>query len=297
VTRRLEGKPVAEARFAQLRRRVEELHRSGTPSPALVSIHRASASPFSVYLRGQARGAATVGLEFRPEPLPGGMNADGLAGYMSQRGAQPDVHAVLLEHPLPEELDFQRAINQLPPEKDVDGVNSVNLGLLVAGTPIHVPAVVRAVRSILAFYEVPTSGRRVAVIGRSGTVGLPMVLSLAARGAEGDATVTLIHSKTAGLRDVLEGNHVVVSCAGRPGLLGRAEVPKGSVVVDVGLSTVPDPDRPNGVRVEGDARSDELDGWVEAFSPVPGGVGPVTVAELMGNAVRAWELSLPRSTP
>lgn len=291
MTRRLEGKPVADARLAELRARVEEGRRTGRAPPALVSVHQATSSPFSVYLRGQARGAAAVGVDLRTEPLPPDLSTVALTQYMARLGTRADVDAVLLEHPLSAGLDFRLAIDQLPPAKDVDGVSSVNLGHLMAGSPIHVPAVVLAVQSILAFYDVPTAGQRIAVIGRSGTVGFPMAVRLAARGPGGDATVMVLHSKTPGLHDALEGTQVIVSCAGQPGLLGRAEVPQDSVVVDVGLSTVPDPSRPTGVRIQGDARADELEGWVESLTPVPGGVGPVTVAELIGNAAHAWELS------
>ncbi|MGA7922641.1 MAG: bifunctional 5,10-methylenetetrahydrofolate dehydrogenase/5,10-methenyltetrahydrofolate cyclohydrolase [Thermoplasmata archaeon] len=291
VTRRLEGRPVAETRFVELRARVEEVQRSGLAPPSLVSVHRSNSSPFSVYLRGQARGAAAGGVDFRAEPLPEDLTSDALSQFMARLAGRADIDAVLLEHPLPEALDFRRAIDQLPPEKDVDGVGSINLGRLMAGRPIHVPAVVLAVQSLLAHYEIPTAGQRIAVLGRSGTVGAPMAIRLASRDPRGNATVTVLHSKSSGLQEALAGSHVIVSCAGVPGLLGRSVVPKDSVVVDVGLSTVPDPSRPTGVRVQGDARADELEGWVESFTPVPGGVGPVTVAELIGNAVHAWELT------
>lgn len=127
------------------------------------------------------------------------------------------------------------------------------------------------------------------VIGRSSTVGRPLALLLSARGESGDATVTLAHSRTLRLPETLAGSEVVVSCAGVPGLLHRDVVPTGSVVVDVGLSSVADSSTPSGFRAAGDADAVSLEGWVEALTPVPGGVGPVTAAQLMWNVVTGWE--------
>jgi methylenetetrahydrofolate dehydrogenase (NADP+)/methenyltetrahydrofolate cyclohydrolase len=256
-----------------------------------VSVHQATTSPFSVYLKNQQRVSEKAGVAFQSEPLQSGTTKADLARRLEELGRRTDVDAVLMEHPLPTELDFSGAIERLPLSKDVDGVSSGNLGRLVAGRPVHVPAVALAAREILRYYGVRTRGKRVAVIGRSPTVGLPMVLLLAQRGEFGDASVVLLHSQTPNLAESLAGAEVIISCAGRPGLLRRSVVPQGSVVIDVGLSTVPDPSRSSGVRSVGDADAGELDGWVQSLSPVPGGVGPVTVAELMGNVVGAWKLN------
>ncbi len=288
MTQRLEGKPVAEELLATARRRVDEGRRAGRPVPTLASVHRGAATPFAVYLKRQTRAAATAGLDFRDEALPAGATAAILRERVERLDADPRVHGVLLEHPLPPELDFFRAIQALRPEKDVDGVGPVNLGLLVSRRAIQVPAVARAAVAIARHYDVPLTGRRVAVVGRSESVGIPLALLLLARGEGADATVTVAHSQTPDLPAALAGSEVVFSCAGRPGLLTRATVPRDSTIIDVGLSTVPDPAQPSGMRVVGDADAASLDGWVRAITPVPGGVGPVTVAQLMANAVGGW---------
>ncbi|MGA7861068.1 MAG: bifunctional 5,10-methylenetetrahydrofolate dehydrogenase/5,10-methenyltetrahydrofolate cyclohydrolase [Thermoplasmata archaeon] len=289
LTRQLYGKPVGEALLEQVRSRIST--RGTTVSaPLLASVHLGSGGPFSFYLKRQERTARAVGIGFREVSLPEATSTVQLQEEIRALEADRSVHAVLVQHPLPKGVDFRAVVDELSPEKDVDGAGSVNLGHLVEGQPVHAPAVALAVLQILRHYSIETRGRRVAVIGRSSTVGLPLVLLLAGRGESGDATVTVAHSRTPRLREALTGNDVIVSCAGVPGLLTRDVVPKGVVVIDVGLSSVPDAAAPSGVRGAGDADAASLDGWVDAITPVPGGVGPVTVAQLMWNVVAGWEM-------
>jgi methylenetetrahydrofolate dehydrogenase (NADP+) / methenyltetrahydrofolate cyclohydrolase len=290
VTTSLAGAPVAEAVLAEAREAIRTAPKSPGRPPTLASVHRAETSPFSVYLKNQARNAEKAGLGFRPMALaPSATSAD-LARTVHELSQDPNVDGVLVEHPLPDTLDFFGAIAGLDPVKDVDGVGGANLGLLVARRPLHVPAVAAAGLRIARHYGLPIAGRRVAVVGRSETVGIPLALLLLARGAGGDATVTVAHSKTPDLRSALAGSELIFSCAGSPGLLTRAVVPEGANVIDIGLSTVPDPAKASGVRIAGDADAASLDGWAGAVSPVPGGVGPVTVACLMAAVVHAWRL-------
>jgi len=290
VTTSLVGAPVADAVLSGAREAVRSHpHPPGHP-PTLASVHRAETSPFAVYLRNQAKNAEKAGLGFRPIALPTNATARDLATTVTDLSADPTVDAVLVEHPLPEALDFFGAITRLDPVKDVDGVGAANLGLLVARRPLHVPAVASAGLRIARHYGIGVSGRRVVVVGRSETVGVPLALMLLARGADGDATVTVAHSRTPDLAAALSGAEVIFSCAGVPGLLRRDNVPRGAAVIDIGLSTVPDPGRPSGIRMSGDADAASLEGWASALSPVPGGVGPVTVACLMASVVHAWRL-------
>jgi methylenetetrahydrofolate dehydrogenase (NADP+)/methenyltetrahydrofolate cyclohydrolase len=261
----------------------------GRAPPLLASVHLGPGGPFAFYLRNQARTARELGIGFRDVALPDTSGTELLRKTVQQLQVDPTVHAVLIQHPLPTGVDFRAAINTLSPEKDVDGVGSQSLGRLVTADALHVPAVALAVLQILRHYSIPTRGRRVAVIGRSSTVGLPLALLLAGRGEFGDATVTIAHSRTSHLAECLAGNEILFSCAGVPGLLKREVVPRGAIVIDVGLSSVPDAAAPSGSRAVGDADATSLDGWVDAITPVPGGVGPVTVAQLMLNVVTGWE--------
>ncbi|MCI4337516.1 MAG: bifunctional 5,10-methylenetetrahydrofolate dehydrogenase/5,10-methenyltetrahydrofolate cyclohydrolase [Thermoplasmata archaeon] len=297
MTRILEGKPVATALIARARDRVDAGRRQGRSHPALASVHRGGATPFSVYLRQQARVAGEAGVMFTDAGLAADAGPRALAEKVGTLDADRAVHAVLVEHPLPAELDFAGALRHLRPEKDVDGVGTASLGLLVEQRPIHAPAVARGALALARHYGIELKGRRVAVVGRSATVGTPLALLMLAHGAGGDATVTVAHRGTTDLARSLRDTEVIFGCAGQPGLLNRRTVPQGASIIDVGLSTVADPARPNGVRIAGDADAPDLDGWADALSPVPGGVGPVTVAQLMLNAVDAWMLQTEPGAP
>ncbi len=287
-TQRLEGKPVAEAVDVEVRAALRSGSASTRP-PTLASVHRGVDGPFRFYLKRQRQSAESLGIRFREEALAPGEGPEELVDRVRTLSNDRAIDAVLLEHPLPAPFDFIRAVSGLSPVKDVDGVSPLSLGLLAAQRPLHAPAVARAAIAIARHYGLPMARHRVAVIGRSETVGIPLSMLLLARGI--DATVTIAHSKTDVLAEALKGASVIFSCAGRPGLLTRANVPQGAAIIDVGLSRVEDPSAPAGGRAVGDADAADLEGWAGALTPVPGGVGPVTVAELMGNTVRAWQLA------
>lgn len=289
MTTRLEGRPVAEAIDRATRATVEAVG-SAAPVPLLVSLHRGVDSPYRFYLRRQAKAAAALGIGFREESLDPGDGMPELAARLRSLDRDTSVHGVIVEHPLPAPFDFFRALDELRPEKDVDGVGPRNLGRLVEQRSVHIPAVARAALSIARHYTLPLEGEPVVVLGRSETVGLPLAVLLASRPPGGNATVAIVHSKSRALPERLAGARTVFSCVGRPGLLDRTLVPEGAHVVDIGLSSVPDPDRPGSSKAVGDANASALDGWAASLTPVPGGVGPVTVAELMANTVRAWSM-------
>ncbi len=289
MTVRLEGKPVAEAIDATTRAAIAALP-SGERAPCLASVHRGVDSPFRFYLKRQAKAASALGITFRDEPLAPGDGPRELVDHLAALDRDPTVDAVLLEHPLPPPFDFYRAVAALRPAKDVDGVGTANLGRLVAQAPVQVPAVALAAVAIAQHYRLPIEGERVVVLGRSETVGLPLALLLAGKGIGLNATVTVVHSRTHDLRGALDGARTIFSCVGRPRLLDRTVVPEGAQIVDVGVSTVPDPARPGSSKTAGDADLDDLDGWAGGISPVPGGVGPVTVAKLMAATVEARRL-------
>lgn len=289
MTERLDGKPVAEAIDAATR---ERLRAAPDPPATLVSVHRAVESPFRFYLKRQTKAADAVGVRFREESLAATDGPADLFHRLDALDRDPGVHAVLLEHPLPSPFDFVDAISRVRPEKDVDGVGAPNLGRMVAQRPIHIPAVARAAITIARHYRLPIEGERVVVVGRSETVGLPLALCLAGRAAGMNATVTVAHSRTRALGEALAGARTIFSCAGHPGLLTRANVPRGAAIVDVGLSSVADPTAKSGARAVGDADAASLEGWADSLTPVPGGVGPVTVAELMSAVVRARDLAV-----
>jgi methylenetetrahydrofolate dehydrogenase (NADP+)/methenyltetrahydrofolate cyclohydrolase len=289
MTVRLDGKPVAE-RIDDETRAALGSRPSGEAPPCLASVHRGVDSPFRYYLRRQAKAATALGITFRDGPLEPGDGPKELVERLTALDQDPNVHAVLLEHPLPAPFDFYRAVAALRPEKDVDGVGTANLGRLVAQAPVHVPAVALAAVEIARHYRLPLEGERVVVLGRSETVGLPLALLLAGKGIGLNATVTIVHSRSRDLKGALANARTIFSCVGRAGMLTREVVPEGAFLVDVGVATVSDPAHPGSSRTSGDADFGNLDGWAGGITPVPGGVGPVTVAELMASTVQAQRL-------
>ncbi|EQD41553.1 5,10-methylene-tetrahydrofolate dehydrogenase/Methenyl tetrahydrofolate cyclohydrolase [mine drainage metagenome] len=281
---------MAEARQKELMSLRAGWPSEGVRPPRLVSVALGEGTPFSVYQRQQRRWAERLGIQFEAIALPEHTGGETLKARLRALDSDPSVHGILLQHPLPAPLDFFDLVSGLSPEKDVDGVGSVNLGRLVAGRPLQVPAVARAVFSVLKHYRYSIPGRRVVVLGRSETVGLPTALLFLLRGEGGDATVTVAHSRTRELSQTTREAELVVSCAGHPGLLGRQAVRPGAAVVDVGVSTRADPKAPGGMTVVGDADHADLQGYASALTPVPGGIGPVTSVELMANVLRGWAL-------
>jgi len=290
MTVRLEGKSVAEGIDEATRKAIRSVPTGESP-PCLASVHRGVDSPFRYYLKRQAKAATALGISFRDEPLRPEDGPKELIERLAALDRDARVHAVLLEHPLPPPFDFYRAMATLRPAKDVDGVGTANLGRLVAQTPVQVPAVALAAVEIARHYRLPIEGERVVVLGRSETVGLPLALLLAGKGTGLNATVTILHSKSRDLKGALASARTIFSCVGRPGTLTREVVPEGAFVVDVGVATVPDPARPGSSKATGDADFASLDGWAAGVTPVPGGVGPVTVAKLMASTLEAYRLS------
>jgi methylenetetrahydrofolate dehydrogenase (NADP+)/methenyltetrahydrofolate cyclohydrolase len=289
VTERLLGAPVAEALNRSTRQVLATIPHGGDP-PCLASVHLGREGPFRRYLTGQKKVATELGLRFREELVPADGGPAALVDRIRSLDHDPSVHGVLIEHPLPPPYDFPEAMGQLRAEKDVDGAGTENLGRLLTGREGHAPAVCRAALAVARHYRLPVESASVTVVGRSATVGLPLALLLMQRPPGPNATVTVAHSGTPDLTRSLLSAQTIFSCSGTPHLLTRSVVPKDAAVVDIGLSPLPDPGHPGGVRMVGDADPDSLEGWASAFSPVPGGVGPVTVAQLMWNTVHAWQM-------
>jgi methylenetetrahydrofolate dehydrogenase (NADP+) / methenyltetrahydrofolate cyclohydrolase len=229
------------------------------------------------YTRAIVRAGEKVGLDVRVERLADDASTVDVASSLRRLSADPQVHGIIVQTPLPPGVDFVAVAGDIVPEKDVDGANPVSFGRLAAGLPAFAPATAAAVMRLLDDHGVALSGRRAVVVGRSLVVGKPVALLLLAR----DATVTVCHSRTADLPARTAEADVLVAAVGRPRLLGAAHVAPGAVVIDVG--TTPDE---TGALV-GDVDTEAVLDRAAAVTPVPGGVGPVTTALLLHNTVTA----------
>ena len=283
---RLDGRTCAAALDAKTADRASALTAAGVqPHLAVVIVGDDPAS--HVYVRSKVKACERLGLKSTHVERPASTSQEDLEAIVDELNADASVHGILVQSPLPSHLDEGAITDRIDPAKDVDGFHPVNLGRLVQGrTDGLLPCTPSGVMEMLRWANVPLQGKRAVVLGRSRIVGMPMALLLAARGA--DATVTVVHSRSEDVAERCREADIIVAAVGRPDMVQADWVKPGAAVVDVGINRVDDPSRERGWRLAGDVHPDVggVAGWL---SPVPGGVGPMTIATLMANTVRAAE--------
>jgi methylenetetrahydrofolate dehydrogenase (NADP+)/methenyltetrahydrofolate cyclohydrolase len=272
----MEGKALAE----EVRQRVAaRLVAMGSPAVCLATVLVGDDAPSRRYVASKQKQAAAVGMASRHADLPAGASQAEVEALVAALAADPDVHGILVQLPLPAGLAPDPVIDLIPTAKDVDGLTAASLGNLVRGHPGLVPCTPRGIMALLERYEVPIAGRRAVVLGRSTLVGLPIALLLAAKGT--DATVTIAHSRSGDLAAVCREADILVSAVGVAGLVTPAFVKPGAAVLDVGISRTE-------AGIVGDvdfAAVSAVAGWV---TPMPGGTGAMTPAMLLENTVDAY---------
>ena len=273
----LDGKQVAAAVLDEVRERAGAVSRQPVLATILVGDDPASRT----YIRSKRRRASESGIASVHHDLPANASQGEVTGLIKTLNNDSAVDGILLQLPLPGGLDGEAAVMEIDPAKDADGLHPANLGALVMDRPGLVPCTPAGCLRILDFYDIPVRGAEAAVVGRSFLVGRPLALLLAARGT--DATVTIAHSRTRDLAEVTRRADIVVAAAGSPGMITAEYVRPGAVVIDVGINRAPDG------RLVGDADYESVSEAASALTPVPGGVGPMTVAMLMRNTVLAAE--------
>ncbi|MAF26722.1 MAG: bifunctional methylenetetrahydrofolate dehydrogenase/methenyltetrahydrofolate cyclohydrolase FolD [Gemmatimonadota bacterium] len=284
----LDGKATAKEIRRELADRVATLKARGvTVRLDVVLVGEDPAS--RVYVGNKKRSARKIGMDARTHEVPADVSQAHLEEVVERLGADEAVHGILVQLPLPEGLDADRVIRRIPPSKDVDGLHPVNAGELARGAPGFVPCTPAGIVELLLRSGVETQGKHVVIVGRSNLVGRPLAMLLLAKGRGGDATVTICHSRTPELAEVVLRGDIVVAAVGRAGTVTADMVREGAVVVDVGINRVEDPAAPRGSRLVGDVDFDAVLPKAAWITPVPGGVGPMTVALLLQNTVLAAE--------
>lgn len=283
----ISGEAVARSIRSEVARRVESMKAAGVvPGLATVLVGEDPAS--RAYVGMKNRDAAEVGIHSRQITLPDDTPESELLGLVAALNADPEIHGILVQLPLPGGIREERVLESIEPRKDVDGFHPVNVGLLSTGAPrVLAPCTPRGVQELLLRSGHDPAGRHVVVVGRSNIVGRPMASLLLRKGRGGDATVTVAHSRTRDLGAVTRLADILVVAIGRPGLITADMVRPGAVVVDVGVNRVEDPASPRGYRLVGDVAFDEVAEVAGAITPVPGGVGPMTRAMLLANTLDA----------
>ncbi|TQJ59438.1 methylenetetrahydrofolate dehydrogenase (NADP+)/methenyltetrahydrofolate cyclohydrolase [Arthrobacter sp. SLBN-83] len=275
-TQSLSGKELA----GDIRRRAREQSRDlgqGGVHPALAVVIATDDGSTHWYVRSIERAAEAAGIGCRVMDLGHDATEQALAGVLRGLAAEPSVHGIILQTPLPAGVRAEALVGLIPPEKDIDGANPLSLGRLAVGQPAFAPATARSVVEILGHYRIPVAGRRTVVVGRSAVVGKPLALLLLER----DAAVTVCHSRSGPLERYTAEADIVVVAAGKTGLLNGSHVSASCVVIDVGTNVLADGS------LVGDVDADSVRGVAAALSPVPGGVGSVTTALLLLHTVEA----------
>ncbi|MBB5868036.1 methylenetetrahydrofolate dehydrogenase (NADP+)/methenyltetrahydrofolate cyclohydrolase [Allocatelliglobosispora scoriae] len=280
TARLLPGAPVAEAVFADITLRVKTLSATGvTPSLATILVGEDSAS--AGYIRMKQAKAAELGFASPHIHLAGDATHADLVAAIRDFNSDRSVHAILIQHPVPDHIDYAEALLEVDPDKDVDGLHPLNLGRLAAGMPGPVPCTPAGIEALLAFHEIPVAGRDVVVLGRGTTLGRPLSLLLSQKRPTADAAVTVIHSGVPGWERHTQRADIVVAAVGVPGILRPEHLRPGAVAIG------------GGVRYEGKRLLPDLDEScaevASAITPRVGGVGPTTVAMLFRNAIELAE--------
>jgi methylenetetrahydrofolate dehydrogenase (NADP+) / methenyltetrahydrofolate cyclohydrolase len=272
----LDGKSLAAAMRAALKQRVEALVQRGV-RPGLAVMLAGDDAASRVYVRNKTLAAAEIGVRSQQHEFKQEVAESVLLGKIGSLNADPAVHSILVQLPLPKHIDAARVLEAIAPAKDVDGFHEVNLGALVAGRPGVVPCTPAGVMRLIESAGVPLAGRQAAVIGRSNIVGKPVALLLLQK----DASVTICHSKSRNLAEITRQADILVAAVGRAKLVGAAMVKPGACVIDVGVNRLPDG------KLAGDVDFDAVKNVAGWITPVPGGVGPMTIAMLLENCLRA----------
>ncbi len=243
------------------------------------------------YVTAKEKACAEIGVTSFDNRLPENTTEEELLALIHKLNQDPAVHGILVQLPLPKHIDEDRVIMAIAPEKDVDGFTPVNVGKLVIGQKAYLPCTPHGVVQLLLRSGVKLDGAHVVIVGRSNIVGKPLANLLIQKAPTGNATVTLCHTRTRDLATFTRQADIVIAAAGRPGTITADMVKDGAVVIDVGVNRVPAPEKPKGYKLVGDVDFDAIKEKASFITPVPGGVGPMTITMLLFNTVEAAEIA------
>lgn len=285
MSQRIDGRAIAEQVRSEIKADVDAWRAAGHRQPhlsvILVGDNPASAS----YVRGKRKAAREVGIGSETIRFEASISQQRLLATIDELNDNPDVDGILVQLPVPDHICEADVIARVDPTKDVDGFHPENFGRLMTGTPGFVPATPRGILELIRRSEIDTVGAHAVIVGRSNIVGKPTAGLLLRRGT--DATVTICHSRTRDLGEITSQADILVAAVGRPEMIDASMVKEGAAVIDVGINRVDDASRDKGYRLAGDVAFDEVAEKAGAITPVPGGVGPMTIAMLLRNTYDA----------
>jgi methylenetetrahydrofolate dehydrogenase (NADP+)/methenyltetrahydrofolate cyclohydrolase len=283
----IDGKAMRDAILAECETESKELTAKTGVVPGLVVILVGKDPASTYYVNSKKKTCLKLGWHSEVIELPEDAGLERVAAQIRQLNADERVHGILLQLPLPKGLDEKSLLEMIDPEKDVDGFHPMNFGRLGLGLPSFIPCTPKGVIEMLKRQKISTRGKKVVVAGRSNIVGKPLAILLARKGEYADATVTIVHSRTPDMAAVCRQADILITAMGQAEMITAEYVKPGAVVVDVGINRVDDPKEPKGYRVCGDVHFDSVKEVASAITPVPGGVGLMTIAMLMTNTLES----------
>ena len=287
AARVLNGNEIAAEFRAEVAVSAGQLASTSGVIPGLAAVLVGDDPASAVYVRNKGRACAEAGIFSEIFYWPSHARQDDLLAFIDRLNADSRFHGILVQLPLPEQLDETTVIQRVDPRKDVDGLHPVNQGRVLQGEPAFLPCTPSGVQQLLLRSGYDPAGKHVVIVGRSNIVGKPLAALLMQRAPGGNATVTVCHTRTRDLPDITRQADILVAAMGVPGAIGADMVRKGAVVIDVGINRVDDASRRRGYRLVGDVEYEAVAAKAEAITPVPGGIGPMTIAMLLRNTVEA----------
>ncbi len=288
----LDGAALAQVVRAEVAAGARELRQKYGVRPGLAAALVGDDPASAIYVRNKGRACAEAGMFSEAFQLPQATSQAELLELVARLNSDARFHGILVQLPLPPQIDETAVIEALNPAKDVDGLHPFNLGKLLQGVPDFIPATPAGIQQILLRYGCDPAGRHVVICGRSNIVGKPLATLLMQRQVGANATVTVAHTRTANLAEITRQADILVAAIGQTRAITADMVKEGAVVIDVGINRVNDPSRRRGYRLEGDVDFESVSAKAAAITPVPGGVGPMTIAMLLVNTLTAARISV-----
>ncbi|MBK6384830.1 MAG: bifunctional methylenetetrahydrofolate dehydrogenase/methenyltetrahydrofolate cyclohydrolase FolD [Chitinophagaceae bacterium] len=283
----LDGKKAAQAIQSELKIEVAELNVDGKKIPHLAAILVGNNGASETYVAAKVKACAEVGFKSTLIRLDADISEMKLLDAVENLNNDPDVDGILVQLPLPKHISDENVINAIDPDKDVDGFHPVNVGKMLQGMPTFVPATPHGIMLLLEHYKIETKGKHAVVVGRSNIVGRPMSVLLSSNTNPGNCTVTICHSQTKNIKEFCLQADIIVAALGKPEFVTADMVKEGAVVIDVGITRLEDSTRKSGYKLKGDVAFETVAPKCSWITPVPGGVGPMTIAALMKNTYRS----------
>lgn len=283
----LSGKELAEKMRQEMKSEIDELkmHHNLVPGLAVVLI---GDNPASLsYVKGKEKACAQVGILSREYKFDADYKEEQLLKLIRELNNDPSIHGILVQLPLPDHINEEKILYAIDPTKDVDGFHPVNIGKMMIGAPSFLPCTPHGIQQLLLRNNIEISGKHVVIVGRSNIVGKPLAMILVQKNPGANATVTMCHTRTKNMAELTKLADILVVAAGRPHTVNADMVKQGAVVIDVGVNRVEDKTKKRGYRLIGDVEFDEVSEKASAISPVPGGVGPMTITMLLHNTIQS----------